>query len=190
MNITLDSLFPAYKAKAPPTEALQSLLVMITAQIPADLVCIYEYHQPSNTVKTTVAERIGKLSKQEQDRACALVSDRVPELVSADEPQIITLDAPESTPLQATLLYPFPIIDGLVGVLALFSSAKSTYKKSHFQQSATFISLIRAVLENYHLNNALAENLSTARSILHTAQTIAENPSPQYVVNILRDTLF
>ena len=46
------------------------------------------------------------------------------------------------------------------------------------------------VLENHHLYNVLAENLSTAQSILQTAQAIAENPSPQYVVNILRDTLF
>ena len=46
------------------------------------------------------------------------------------------------------------------------------------------------VLENHHLYNVLAENLTTAQSILQTAQAIAENPSPQHVVNILRDTLF
>ncbi|MEP7292069.1 MAG: ATP-binding protein, partial [Chloroflexota bacterium] len=80
--------------------------------------------------------------------------------------------------------------DALSGVLALFSAQPDAYQSAALTLCATPVSLIRVMLENHHLYTVLGQNLKTAQSILQTAQAVAENPSPQHVVNILRDTLF
>ena len=137
-----------------------------------------------------MSEAFGELSAQEQERICKLLGTRVVEALPATEPQVITIDALEHDALQSALLYPFPITDAITGVMTLFSASADDYQEELFARCAPLVGLIRVVLENHHLYNVLAENLTTAQSILQTAQAIAENPSPQHVVNILRDTLF
>ncbi len=190
MTINVENIFPVYKPKAMPSEQLRFLLETVITQVPVDLACIYEYSAATQTIEAVASESFGELASEEQTRACHLVSEHLLTLLPLSEPQIIPLKAAENAPLQSALFYPFPITDAISGVLSLGSISPKTYNASHVERCATLVSLIRVVLENHHLYNVLAENLSTAQSILQTAQAIAENPSPQHVVNILRDTMF
>ncbi|MBI1259220.1 MAG: hypothetical protein GC204_17270 [Chloroflexi bacterium] len=193
MNISIESIFPSYKPKEMPTEELRFLLETITSQIPVDVACIYEYHDVSKQVESIVSERFGSISAAEQEKICDLLSQRVVEVLPGNVPQIIAFQAlkpTKSAAEQSALIYPFIITDTISGVLTLCSTEPSAYNESHLASCETLVKLIRAVLENHHLYNVLAENLTTAQSILQTAQAIAENPSPQHVVNILHETLF
>ena len=189
MNISVESIFPAYKPKEMPTEELRFLLETITTQLPVDVACIYEYYEVSKQVESIVSERFGAISAEEMDRICEQLAERAANALPNDKAQIIAIDALKRNTPQSALVYPFTITDTISGVLAVLS-VDTPYDESHTARCATLVKLIRVVLENHHLYNVLAENLSTAQSILQTAQAIAENPSPQHVVNILRETLF
>ena len=188
-----ENTFPD-KLKTIPSVELRFLLETLTAQLPADLACIYEYRtSASGTQHSTdaiVTESFGTLTKASADRACKLMFAQVPAVLAADEPQILSFEPVEGTKIERALVYPFRITDVISGVLALYSTDEDAYTPADFERCAMVVSLIHGVLENHHLYNALALNLKTAESILQTAQAVAEDPSPQHVVNILRDTLF
>ncbi len=188
MTISVENIFPSYKPKALPTQELYFLLQSITAQVPADMACIYEYQ--GGKVDMIASESFDELSHAEQDRVCDLLRIRISASIPLLKPQVVPLEPADYASLQSALLYPFPITDAISGVLALCSATPSAYRKTDFARCEPLISLMRVVLENHYLYNVLAENLTTAQSILKSAQAIAENPSPQHVVNILRDTLF
>ncbi len=188
MTISVENIFPSYKPKALPTQELHFLLQAITAQVPADMACIYEYHD--HKVDLIASESFDELPHAEQERVCDLLSEHISAAIPMLKPQTLALEPADNASLQSALLYPFPITDSISGVLALCAAAPSAYHKTDFARCEQFVSLIRVVLENHYLYNVLAENLTTAQSILKSAQAIAENPSPQHVVNILRDTLF
>ncbi len=190
MTINVENIFPVYKPKVLPSEQLRFLLETVTTQVPVDLACIYEYSAVTQTIDAVASESFGELSDEQQDHTCSAVSKVLLPQLPLNEPLIQPLKATANVPLQSVLFYPFSITDVISGVLALSSVNPKTYDQSHIERCATLVSLIRVVLENHHLYNVLAENLSTAQSILQTAQAIAENPSPQHVVNILRDTMF
>jgi signal transduction histidine kinase len=190
MTISVESIFPSYKPKELPTDELRFLLETLTAQVPVDLACIYEYRAVTHDTEAIVSESFGELSPKQQDQVCTAIADQVRALLPMKEPIIQPINALDDQTAQSALLYPFPITDAITGILSLFSLGAKTYKKAHVEKCATLVNLIRLVLENHHLYNVLADNLSAAQSILQTAQAIAENPSPQRVVNILRDTLF
>lgn len=167
-----------------PTEELRYLLATLPAQLPVDVAGIYEYHVVSRQVELLAAKHFGALDESAQDAALKLLAERISAALPSENPQIAAVDG------GAALLYPFAVTDTITGVLALYSADAAAYEPSQFERSAMLANLIRVVLENHHLYNVLAQNLATAQSILQTAQAIAENPSPQYVVNILRETLF
>jgi signal transduction histidine kinase len=188
-----ENTFPD-KLKTIPSVELRFLLETLTAQLPADLTCIYEYRMgvsgAQHSTDAIVTESFGTLTKASADRACKLMFTQVPAVLAADEPQILSFEPVEGMKVEQALLYPFRITDAISGVLALFSTNEEAYTPADFERCATVVSLIHGVLENHHLYNVLALNLKTAQSILQTAQAVAEDPSPQHVVNILRDMLF
>jgi signal transduction histidine kinase len=175
-----ESIFPSYTPKAAPSEELRFLLTTLAAQVPADAAGIYEYYDPPRQLEPVALESFGSPDDPSQNQA--RLTERVGSALPAKTPQI----AGEGD----TLLYPFAVTDSITGVLALYKAQPAPYTPEHIERCAMLVSLIRVVLENHHLYNVLAQNLSTAQAILQTAQAIAENPSPQYAVNILRDTLF
>lgn len=185
MIISRDSIFSSHAPKEMPTEELRFLLDTISMQVPVDLACIYETRDPQDSVTLIAVEASGTLAPQEREPLSVALGEQVAAMLPLAEPTVIALD--ESW--QSALLYPFPISETIQGILALACASPNTYHHEHITDCAPFVNLIRLVLENHYRYNALAENLSTAQSILQTAQAIAENPSPQRVVNILRDTL-
>ena len=190
MTINVDNIFPVYKPKALPSEQLRFLLETVITQVTVDLACIYEFNSVTQMLEPVASEPFIKITSEDQQRACRMISEHILARLPLNEPQIVQLEVPNPTSLQSALFFPFPITDTISGVLSLVSVTPNTYDATHIERCATLVSLIRIVLENHHLYNVLAENLWTAQSILQTAQAIAENPSPQHVVNILRDTMF
>ena len=195
MITSVQSTFPQ-KSKALPTAELRFLLESAAAQFPVAFACLYEFRvgaKETDSVESLhpiLSESFGALSRPETDRVCNHLAEQIRAVFPLDDPQILPVEPHENAPVRVGLLYPFQIIDGISGLLALFSPDPDAYHPEDVERITTLVSLIRVVLENHHLYNVLSQNLKTAQSILHTAQEIAENPSPQHVVNILRDTLF
>ena len=80
--------------------------------------------------------------------------------------------------------------DALLGMLGLFSVDASGLEPARLQGISTQVALLRMVLENIYMYNTMAQNLIVTQSIQLAAKQIADNPSPQHVVNILRDYFF
>ncbi|MFN8448310.1 MAG: ATP-binding protein [Anaerolineae bacterium] len=169
-----------------PTEQLRFLLASIPTQVPVDLACIYQCTETPDKVELIAAESFGDLAPGDRERIGDTLTAAAASAMPLAEAQVVAVEKAGI----AVLLYPFPITDALQGILALATTGADDDLNDYVAQCATLVSLIRLVLEEHYRYNALAENLSTAQSILQTAQAIAENPSPQHVVNILRDTLF
>ena len=184
MIISVESIFPSYTPKELPIDELGYLLATLPPQLAVDVAGIFELHQVSRQIDLLAAERFGSLDDEAQETALRRLAERIGAVSLNGSPQITAAGEGEA------LLYPFAVTDTITGVLALYSARQAVYDATHFERCAMLANLIRVVLENHHLYNVLAQNLSTAQSILQTAQAIAENPSPQYVVNILRETLF
>ncbi|MCC6801272.1 MAG: hypothetical protein IT319_00200 [Anaerolineae bacterium] len=178
--------FPSYTSNAIPTEELRFLLETLPAHLPVDFACIYQCRERTNGVDLIASATFGALAAETQQQTAADLKNAVVAAMPPKEPALIAIGSDQDS----ALLYPFPISGSLHGVVALVAFSRNVYQQEHIDSCARVVSLIRLVLaDHYHLN-VMAENLSTAQSILQTAQAIAENPSPQHVVNILRDTLF
>src|SRR3954462_4215979 len=93
MNISVENIFPSYKPKEIPTEELRFLLEMITAQIPTDQACIFEYNANSKKIERVVSVLFDELSTEEQERVSDLVREYIIAEVPNIEPQIIAIDA-------------------------------------------------------------------------------------------------
>jgi len=85
----------------------------------------------------------------------------------------------------------FPLMSDmiLVGVVVVLSrdANLSDHQRWSVRTGAT---LMRGMLENAYLRESLRGSLTAAQSILALAQSIADTPSPQAMVEMLRDALF
>jgi len=103
---------------------------------------------------------------------------------------ILPAEALDEVGFHSALILPLTMSDQVIGLLALFARAPLEYHAGHALQVSKCASITRLILENNRLYEALVENVVISQSILVTAQAIAENPSPQHVIDILQDQLF
>lgn len=186
MIISRETNFPSYAPNAIPTEELRYLLDTIPMQVPVDLACIYQCREKADGVDLIASQRFDGLPESAYAELSAALRDAVVDAKPFNMPTVIAFGEAR----HSAILCPFPVSESIQGVVALAASNPNVYGQGHIEQYARVVNLIRMVLENHYRYNVMAENLSTAQSILLTAQAIAENPSPQHVVNILRQTLF
>ncbi|GAB4309243.1 MAG: hypothetical protein Kow00117_02600 [Phototrophicales bacterium] len=154
---------------------LQFILRVILQQAPVDFVCVYGYSHDVDQLDlyaTTQPEPPAELSNWLHDHLDAL--EQFPLILSGNGW------------CSSALLYPVGVFDRTVCLLALFSEQPGALTSQHIDMLQDPVELIHAILENRYL----AERLITTEAIANTAQAIASNPSPQNIVNVLRDYLF
>lgn len=104
--------------------------------------------------------------------------------------QAFSPSALDRTPFKGGVLVPLQGADRLYGALAIYSltpgeSFTRLIDKINFQ-----ISYLSSLVENRYLRTLVAENVAAAGAIVEIAQAVAESPSPQEIIDILRKTLF
>jgi len=149
---------------------------------------MYEYHRESGHLHLLVHEGVTDVVETTRETINRIFKDDTDRLLINNVPKLLTSDALSGIPFQSALLFPF-VADAQVGVvLALFSMDAHAYTLA--QPDHPTIQVIRTLLENHYMVTRLTQDFATAESILKTARAIADNPSPQHVVNLLRETLF
>ena len=168
-----------------PIAVLRYMLKLIALECPADYMVVYGYWQE--------ADYIDLLAVYPESSEVDIQSALQPYIVGLLEataaiPQILT-----GTGLggyQSALIVPLQAQDHITGVLALCSHQPNAYKAEDMLQLAEPLNVIRIVLENLYLYDVLAQNIIISQLVLLTAHTIVDNPSPQQIIDVLRERLF
>lgn len=173
-----------------PTKLVQHVIDNIAAATSADLICACIYREDFNRIEPIVCHPGERYPSDDLERVYRLLgrySNRSPSTI---EPHLLTPDELGKTPFQSALIFVLSMHDHVIGALGLFSQQAGTFTPDDIDPLLIPISMVRMAIENLHLYEALAQNMVISQSILLTAQTIAENPSPQHIINVLCDYLF
>lgn len=108
-----------------------------------------------------------------------------------DDVRVITPEAEalKGTTYRSGLLIPLASMDLRLGVLALLAHEPNTLPPSVLNEANIPLLALRALVENAFLKNRVNQSLTAAQSVLVAAEMIADNPSPQRVMDILQQTL-
>jgi signal transduction histidine kinase len=161
---------------------LNAILAEITAWAACDIGVLFGRSQQGNRKLSLIAAtepladdmRLSLLAS-----ANAFVQDRV------ESPAVVISPLNEC----AALLISLDNDDGCAGVLALVRHQGQTIHEIDVAALTTPISAVRLLLENQYLRAVAAQNLETSKSLLAAAQALAEIPSPQTIVDMLRKTV-
>ncbi|MBZ0304108.1 MAG: GAF domain-containing protein, partial [Anaerolineae bacterium] len=182
-----DSPAPPILRQSSPTQTLRYILRLITGEFHADQVCVCGYRRESRQLERLAdhpAELAPSIRSALQRQMAQSLSDQDP------TPQLLTGDALSDTGFASGLIVPLQVQDIIIGVLALFAHEPDAFTFDAIDQLAELISLVRIVLENLYLYDALTQNIIISQLIVLTAQTIMDNPSPQQIIDVLRERLF
>ena len=170
-----------------PTQTLHYILRLLMAESPVDHVCICSYRE-----ETAQIERLADYPTELSPSIRSLIQRRVVQFLAEQSaaPLFLSTDELNDTGFASALILPLWVQDKLIGALALLSRQPDVYNIKTLQQLAEPVSLVRLVLENLYLYDALAQNIIIAQLVLLTAQTIVDNPSPQQIIDVLRERLF
>jgi len=168
-----------------PIEQIAYLLQALISDAGIDAACVYEYHRQTGQLMLTV--QAGVLFDAHREPLIGFLKDFTATSPLIHHPQMIPVTLSQPTPFQTVLLFPVVRDDQLSVVLALFTIDKGGCLGDCADHPA--VQIIRTLLENHYALARMDQDVATVRSILTTARAISENPSPQHVVNLLRDTL-
>ena len=168
-----------------PTDVLHYVLKLVSAEYPVDLICVCGNLQGSPQLELLV--------QYPEDATVEMHHILHKHVMMAVEegtlgPQI--LERSELEHYESGLIIPLQAQDAFVGVVGLFSNQANAYTPDDAFGLADPIGVVRLVLENNYLYDVLAQNFIISQFILLTAQTVVDNPSPQQIIDSLRERLF
>jgi signal transduction histidine kinase len=170
-----------------PTQTLHYALKLLMAEAGGDHVCVCAYRQEAAQM-----ERLADYPDELPPPVRSVVQRRIAHFLTEQPATPLILGAGElaETGFESALILPLRVQDDLIGALALLSRQRTVYDDEAIQRLAEPVSLVRLVLENLYLYDALAQNIIISQLVLLTAQTIVDNPSPQQIIDVLRERLF
>ena len=168
-----------------PTTVLQSIITLIAARLPADMICVCAYQHDAAQLDPLVEYPDTVINDDRAGLQAALGAWLSTNPVS---PHI--LEEIPSASYETALLVPLQVQDTVTGALAFFSHQADAYRFEDCDQIMDLVSIVRIVLENLYLYDTLTQNIIISQLILLTAQTIVDNPSPQQIIDILCAQLF
>lgn len=186
---------PSYALRHADAVLLDYLLAQIGIQIDADAAAIVDFDREAKrarwvafwgTIDSTTPDRAERTEARLLRRLRDVLAAIKPSGSPSHDPFAVDL---ESDHWQSALAFPLLMPDQVIGLVVLLAKRRSAFDPYSISSVQPLVSAAGKVLENDHLHNLRAENLATAQSILVAAQAIAENTSPQNVVDILQMTL-
>lgn len=181
------SLLPA--ARSNPREVVAYIIRTIADDVPADMVCACGYNAETG-VFDEIAHYLPDGAAFDQQRVSAVLRRRIASVPRTADPQVLGAAELDGTGFSSALLFPLQMADQFLGILALFARRPQAFTLDDAVRLAVPAKIVRAVLENFYLYEVLARSMMVAHAIVYTAQAIAEDPSPQHIVEVLRDYLF
>ncbi len=169
-----------------PTQVLRFVVKLIIAELDVDQVFVAAYRS-----EATELEPVLDYPKLATSQLKSALEQQIIAVLAADStgPQMLPPPS-EAAEFAAGLIVPLWVHDEITGVLALYARRSDAFALNDLQRISEPLSMIHTVLENLYLYDALAQNIIISQLILITAQTIVDNPSPQKVIDILREQLF
>jgi signal transduction histidine kinase len=190
MKAILDYSLAPYSSHNNPTTLIHYLLDGLANQIDNDYACVVSRAEDLRLLEYA-AEHVGeKFAEPPRSAVEDLLNQQVNAATPASEPIILQDSALQNTGFRSALLFPLAMPDEVLGILALFSTKPDAYAPEQVNEFGQTVALIRTMLENIYMYNVMAQNMIVTQSIQLAAREIANNPSPQHVVNILRDYFF
>ena len=188
--MTAESKFhPSTITQVSPPDMINRLIEMIVAEVAADMVCVCSY-QPDQSVMEVLAHHVLTGDDDLSDESYTLLQGLMRQLPVSGEPRFFDAKALKGTGYGTALAFPLSLPDEIIGVLALFSLEKNAFTDRDIERIALPVNMIRTVVENLLLYEALAQSLIVSQSIALTARTLADNPSPQDIIDVLSSYLF
>jgi signal transduction histidine kinase len=170
---------------------IRHLLNDIHLKIGAAYTCVVSSTSAPNHIEriASYADDHGTMAEVE-DKTLSLLQDIFRRLTPASKAVILNADLLGKLPFQSALVLPLAMPDTALGLIGIFADQPDAFTPASVEAIEAEVALVRVVLENTFMYNVMAQNLIVTQSIQLAAKEIADNPSPQHVVNILRDYFF
>lgn len=169
----------------------QRLLESLQQTTGADIAAIIEYRADLQPRAPLVWAGLDAPGADRWRRVIRLLREITLDLPHDDESiTSFNADALKSTGFRSGLAVPYTSLGTRLGMIVLLSRRAEPLTEDNLAAGASSLLTLRTLMENVYLKNRISQNVNTARSILAVAETIADNPSPQRVVDILQNTLF
>ncbi|MBI5667716.1 MAG: PAS domain-containing sensor histidine kinase [Chloroflexi bacterium] len=172
-------------ARATPTtaEQLVRLLQAIADDLPLQLAVVYSYYHHLNRLESIAEYAAAPATTGAQNRLRRLLEDRA---VPGSEP-LLWLHSRDlaGTGMSSGVVFRLLLGEELIGLLAVFSTAPTDYTSDAIQSILPWVGMVRTIVENKHLR----DNQAAARALQSAARIIGDSPSPQALVNIVREQL-
>ncbi|NDJ61014.1 MAG: hypothetical protein GYB67_07805, partial [Chloroflexi bacterium] len=169
-----------------PLDQIQYVLGLMTDTLPVDLACLY-FTQLRETV---IADATCWVSDATRGDVQRFLRDEAEILDPEHYVCRLEADDMEGLPYRSGVIFPLSMHGQIGGLLTLLCEEVIEYTPEHLAKLEMPVALMLTILERCRLQGLLDQNLTTARSILVTAEAIADSPSPQQIVNILHAHLF
>jgi signal transduction histidine kinase len=165
---------------------LQYILQQIEQQVPVDVSCIFTNSREFNRLELTALHPADRFEEIVQTIPYQWLTETLAQITPTSHAQIFNEGEIAGYPACSVLLWPLARRDILSGAVLLCSHTPGQYSEQDIDALSELIHLVQTVLDNRNL----VERLITTEAIAHTAQAIAQNPSPRNIINLLRDHLF
>jgi signal transduction histidine kinase len=161
---------------------IEQILNSITAETPAELVQVYEYNSDLERADLLVSYQVRASDDAQQARLREIILRCIRE---RQVNRLLHADELAGTGFDSGIVFLMIVRDETVGALAVFPTSPQIFSTEHVARLMNWVNMAGAVLEN----RALSKSHAIATTIQRTAQILGQNPSPQDLVNALRDHL-
>lgn len=180
---------PLPGAESNPHEIIHFALEAIAGAIPAaDKACVCSFVPSTGEIE--VIASLGRAVPCDYERLSAIFAARLQDEHTSTEARLIGTEVLAGTGFESGLFFPLLAADQVIGMLGLLSVASAAFSAEDAGRAALHASMIRVVLENFYLYEVAAHSMVVTHSVMRTAQSIADDPSPQHLINVLCDFLF
>ncbi len=188
MRVTTDFSLAPYNINNDPAVLVQYLLDAIAQTVGADYAIVVGRGDDRRGLS-----RIAETPTEHED-AYSSVETVLKTFASAatpsSAPEVLDGKGLRGTGFRSAVLFPLSMPDDMLGALGIFAVKADAFDSEALHQIAPSVGLVRLALENMTMYNVMAQNMIVTQSIQLAAREIADNPSPQHIVNILRDYFF
>ncbi len=186
---TVDYSFTSYNSNNDTTEALGYLLGLLASSLRFDLAWVVASSSDSPAPEL-LAQQGDAAAAADRDAILRLIAQSRAQATPASQPVWLDADALAPTGFTSGILFPLAMPDDVIGLLAVFARDDAAFTAAQVEAALPVLSLIRMTLENVHMYSLVAQSMIVTQSIQLAAREIAADPSPQHVINILRDYFF
>lgn len=172
-----------------PVEIIQYVFSMIVKEADPDLLCACGYHLDTDQLDIISFHSKDPALRPAPEDFQAIFREQL-RTMKGDTPLYVSAKSLQGTGFKSAVLVPFAMPDQVMGMITLFSGRAKAFTPDLMDQISMSLSLIITVVENLYLSESLAQSLIISQSILLTAETIADNPTPQHIINVLSNYLF